>query len=132
MVSGEKKYRVVLVDDDKNFCEFMSISLAQEFDIKCYTDPQESYLAIKENIPDLVLLDIAMPKINGFSLLTYLKKDLQNEAPKIMIITSLEYTDNGNKIDEDYVKNMGADGLIRKEEDLQIVIEKIKKVLASN
>jgi len=132
MVSSEKKYRVVLVDDDKNFCEFMSISLAQEFDIKCYTDPQEAYLAIKEDIPDLVLLDIAMPKINGFSLLTYLKKNLQDKAPKIMIITSLEYTDNGNKIDEEYVKNMGADGLIKKEEDLQIVIEKIKKVLASN
>jgi two-component system response regulator (stage 0 sporulation protein A) len=131
-IDAHNKFRIVLVDDDKNFCEFIGLSLAQEFDIKCYIDPQEAYLAIKEDIPDLVLLDIAMPKLNGFGLLQYLKKDLNEKAPKIIFMTALEYTDDGIKIDEEYVRNLGADGLIRKEEDTKTIIQKIKQFLSNN
>jgi two-component system response regulator (stage 0 sporulation protein A) len=131
-IDAHNKFRVVLVDDDKNFCEFIGLSLAQEFDIKCYNDPYDALSEIKKDIPDLVLLDIAMPKLNGFGLLEYLKKDLNEKAPKIIFMTALEYTDDGIKIDEEYVRNIGADGLIRKEEDTKTIIQKIKQFLSNN
>jgi DNA-binding response OmpR family regulator len=131
-IDAHNKFRVVLVDDDKNFCEFIGLSLAQEFDIKCYNDPYDALSEIKKDIPDLVLLDIAMPKLNGFVLLEYLKKDLNEKAPKIIFMTALEYTDDGIKIDEEYVRNIGADGLIRKEEDTKTIIQKIKQFLSNN
>jgi hypothetical protein len=47
-------------------------------------------------------------------------------------MTALEYTDDGIKIDEEYVRNIGADGLIRKEEDTKTIIQKIKQFLSNN
>lgn len=127
---GENKFKIVLVDDDKSFCEVMNFVLSKEgFDIKCYTDPKVAFSEIKENPPDLILLDIAMPQLNGFEMLVSLKKELKEKTPKIFMITALNYTDNGTKIDEDYVKSIGADGLIKKDENLKESIEKIKKAL---
>jgi DNA-binding response OmpR family regulator len=126
----EKIIKAVIIDDEKSFCELLSFVLKKEgFEIKCYNDPQEALLNIVSDKPDLILLDLTMPILNGFSLLEHLKKDLKEIHPKILIVTNLKYTDSGIPIDENYAQSIGADGLIHKTGDLDEMIKKIKQVI---
>ena len=123
--------KIVIIDDEKFFCEFLSFVLKKEgFDVKCYTDSKEALLNIVSDKPDLILLDLAMPEMNGFSLLEYLKKDLKEIHPKILIVTNLKYTDSGMPIDDNYAKLIGAQGIIHKTGDLDEIVKKIKEVIS--
>jgi DNA-binding response OmpR family regulator len=129
-MANEKAIKIVIIDDEKSFCELLSFVLKKEgFEIKCYNDPQEALLNIVSDKPDLIILDLAMPVLNGFSLLEHLKKDLQEINPKILIVTNLKYTDSGIPIDENYAKSLGVDGLIHKTGDLDEMVKKIKQVI---
>jgi DNA-binding response OmpR family regulator len=129
-MANEKAIKIVIIDDEKSFCELLSFVLKKEgFEIKCYNDPQEALLNIVSDKPDLIILDLAMPVLNGFSLLEHLKKDLQEINPKILIVTNLKYTDSGIPIDENYAKSLGVDGLIHKTGDLDDMVKKIKQVI---
>jgi len=129
-MANEKAIKIVVIDDEKSFCELLSFVLKKEgFDTKCYTDPQEALLNIVSDKPDLIILDLAMPVLNGFSLLEHLKKDLPEIHPKILIVTNLKYTDSGIPIDENYAKSLGVDGLIHKTGDLDEMVKKIKQVI---
>jgi DNA-binding response OmpR family regulator len=129
-MANEKTIKIVIIDDEKSFCELLSFVLKKEgFEIKCYNDPQEALLNIVSDKPDLIILDLAMPVLNGFSLLEHLKKDLQEINPKILIVTNLKYTDSGIPIDENYAKSLGVDGLIHKTGDLDEMVKKIKQVI---
>jgi len=129
-MANEKAIKIVIIDDEKSFCELLSFVLKKEgFEIKCYNDPQEALLNIVSDKPDLIILDLAMPVLNGFSLLEHLKKDLQEIHPKILIVTNLKYTDSGIPIDENYAQSLGVDGLIHKTGDLDEMVKKIKQVI---
>lgn len=130
MANNEKAIKILLIDDEKSFCDIFSFALKKEgFNIEYFTDPKEALLNIVSKKPDLILLDIAMPIINGFSILSQLKKDLKEKQPKIVFLTNLKYSADGSLIDETYAKSLGADGIIHKTEDMDKVIEKIKEFL---
>ena len=123
--------KIVIIDDEKSFCELLSFVLKKEdFDVKCYTDSKDALLNIISDKPDLILLDLAMPEMNGFSLLEHLKKDLKEIHPKILIVTNLKYTDSGMLIDDNYAKLIGAQGIIHKTGDLGEIVKKIKEVIS--
>jgi two-component system alkaline phosphatase synthesis response regulator PhoP len=129
-MANEKAIKIVIIDDDKSFCELLSFVLKKEgFDTKCYTDPQEALLNIVSDKPDLIILDLATSVLNGFAILEHLKKDLQEIHSKISIVTNLKYTDSGIPIDENYAKSLGVDGLIYKTDDLDEMVKKIKQVI---
>ncbi len=123
--------KIVLIDDEKSFSEVICFFLKKEnFDVKCYNDPGEAILNIISDKPDLILLDLSMPNVNGFTVLEHIKKDLINHQYKIIIVTNLKYTDSGIPITEDFVKSIGADELFFKTGDLSELVEKIKKLLS--
>jgi DNA-binding response OmpR family regulator len=129
-MANEKAIKIIIIDDEKSFCELLSFVLKKEgFEVKYYIDPQEALLNIVSDKPNLIILDLAMPVLNGFSLLEHLKKDLQEIHPKILIVTNLKYTDSGIPIDENYTKSLGVDGLIHKTGDLDEMVKKIKQVI---
>jgi len=129
-MAEEKAIKIVIIDDEKSFCELLSFVLKKEgFGVKCYTDPREALLNIVSDKPDLIILDLAMPVLNGFTILEYLKKDLQEIQPKILIVTNVEYTDSGIRLNEDYAKTLGVAGLIQKTGDLDEMVKKIKQII---
>jgi DNA-binding response OmpR family regulator len=129
----DKKIKVILIDDEKSFCELLSFVLKKEgFEVNCYNNSQEALLNIVSEKPDLIILDLDMPVLNGFSLLEHIKKDIKEIHPKILIVTNLKYTDSGIPIDENYVKSLGANGLIHKTGDLDEMIRKIKEIIQLN
>jgi len=130
MTNNSQEKKILVIDDEKSFVEILCFALEKEnFEVEYYTD---SELALK-NISNfknssLILLDLAMPKIDGFELLTMIKNDLNTFVP-IVIMTNLRYTKDGREINENLIKTLGVNGLIKKTADLSEIINQIKKYL---
>ncbi len=123
--------KIVLIDDEKSFVDLLSYILKKEnYEVISFIEPSE----VLKNINllkdvNLILLDLYMPNIDGFNLLSYLKKELNFNTPPIIFITNLKYTEDGQLIDDDFAKNLGVNGVIFKTDDYQKNLEKIKSFL---
>jgi len=127
---ADQKKKIVIIDDEKSFVTILTTALEKAgFEVKGYSDSQEALQNILEEKPDVVLLDILMPGLNGFEVFKHLKQDLKEKAVKILFLTNLEETESGIKIDDNFALSVGADGYIKKTDDLEKMIEKIKGYL---
>ncbi len=85
---SRKKYKILIVDDEPPARELIKNYLSEQNDIKIIGECQDGFeaaKAIQEEKPDIVVLDIQMPKITGFELL-----DLINEGPEIIFATAYD------------------------------------------
>jgi len=117
---------ILLVDDDFTLREMYGERLKTEgFQIIQASDGEEALLMAKKNKPNVILLDIMMPKINGFDVLKQIKADDELKNIPVLILTALI-----QEVDKIQGQKLGADGYIIKSETMPgEVIEKIKKVI---
>ena len=67
---------IALVDDDRNILTSVSMALeAEGYKVNCYADSVEALRAIQTTPPDLAILDIKMPRLDGMELLTRLRRE---------------------------------------------------------
>ena len=113
---------IALVDDDRNILTSVSIALeAEGFRIQTYTDGLSALEAFKAQTPDLAILDIKMPRMDGMELLRRLRQ--KSELPVIFL------TSKDEEIDELFGLKMGADDFIRKPFSQRLLVERVKAVL---
>jgi two-component system response regulator ChvI len=113
---------IALVDDDRNILTSVSMALeAEGYRVECYSDSVEALRAISANPPDIAVLDIKMPRLDGMELLTRLRRD--NDLP-VIFLTSL-----ADETDEALGLRMGADDYITKPFSLRLLTERIRAVL---
>jgi len=120
----EKK--ILIIEDDKFLRELIAQKLLKEsYDIAEAVDGEKGIKAVKEEKPDLVLLDLILPGIDGFEVLAQMKEDpILAEIP-VIILSNL-----GQKDDIERGLKMGAvDYLIKAHFTPGEIIEKIKAVL---
>ncbi len=118
------RYSICIVDDEETIRDSLELVLSEEYDVTCFADA-ESFLSDLENIfPDLILLDIGLPGMNGIDALSVIKKK-QSDIPVIMI-TAFE---DINMV----IKSMkiGAFDFILKPMNPDILELTIKKALSS-
>jgi DNA-binding response OmpR family regulator len=85
---------IVLVEDDEFLAELYATKLKMEhYDITLATDGEKGWKAIKEKKPDLVLLDIILPKMDGFEILGKMKADPELKAIPVILLTNLSQRD---------------------------------------
>ena len=82
-------YSIYIVDDEKTIREGVSMALEADYSVKAFATAESAMDAIKKNIPDLVLLDIGLPGMNGIEALDHIK-DL---SPDILVIMITAYED---------------------------------------
>ena len=106
-----KKPKILIVDDDKFLLNMYSLKFSKnDFMIEAALSGEEAISKIKEGyIPDIILLDIIMPGMDGFDVLNNLKKN--NLAPEAMIIM---LTNQGQLSDIEKAKSYGINGYIIK------------------
>ncbi|XWN30800.1 MAG: response regulator transcription factor [Devosia sp.] len=113
---------IALVDDDRNILTSVSIALESEgFDVETYTDGASGLEGLSVHPPDLAVLDIKMPRMDGLELLRRLRQ--KTDLPVIFL------TSKDDEIDELFGLKMGADDFIRKPFSQRLLVERIKAVL---
>ncbi len=113
---------IALVDDDRNILTSVSIALeAEGYRIQTYTDGASALDGFKVDPPDLAILDIKMPRMDGMELLRRLRQ--KSEIPVIFL------TSKDEEIDELFGLKMGADDFIHKPFSQRLLVERVKAVL---
>jgi len=119
--------KILIVDDDVTLVEMYSERLkAEGFEVEAAPDGVECLLKTKEWKPDLILLDIMMPKKNGFETLEELKSSPETESIPVIMLSALIQGENKTR-----VKSVGAIGYIIKSETMPgEVLEEVKKAIS--
>jgi two-component system, OmpR family, response regulator ChvI len=113
---------IALVDDDRNILTSVSIALQSEgFLTRVYSDGETALKALTENPPDLAVLDIKMPKMDGMELLRRLR---EKSAIPVIFLTSKD-----DELDEALGLAMGADDYIAKPFSQRLLIARLRAVL---
>lgn len=118
--------RILFVEDDDALAGVYLVRLqAEGFDVKRVSDGEQALAAATEYHPDLILLDIMMPKISGFEVLDILRNTRETANVKIVILTALSQSSDKTRAEE-----LGADDYIVKSQVvITDVIARIKRLL---
>lgn len=113
---------IALVDDDRNILTSVSIALqAEGFLTRVYSDGETALKAFAENPPDLAVLDIKMPRMDGLEMLRRLRE--KSQIPVIFL------TSKDDELDEALGLAMGADDYIAKPFSQRLLIARIRAIL---
>src|SRR3974390_1849916 len=113
---------IALVDDDRNILASVSILLeAEGYRTMTYTDGASALDGFKASPPDLTILDIKMPRMDGMETLRRLRQ--KSDMPVIFLTSKVE------EMDELFGLKMGADDFIRKPFSRHLLVERVKAIL---
>jgi two-component system response regulator ChvI len=113
---------ITLVDDDENIVASVSLALESHgHTVKAYFDGASGLAALESDPPDMAILDVKMPRMDGMEVLRRLR---QTTDLPVIILTS-----NDEEIDEILGFNLGADDYIHKPFSQRLLIERVKAVL---
>ena len=116
------QYKILIVDDDDNICELLRLYLEKDgFDTIVANDGEQAVDFAAKYSPDLILLDIMLPKLDGWQVCREIRKT--SETPIIML------TAKGETFDKILGLELGADDYVSKPFDTKEVIASIKAVL---
>jgi len=124
----ETMKKILIVDDEQDIVESIKFVL-EASNYTCYTafDGEEGLRLAKEIVPDLIILDVMMPKINGFKISRLLKFDNKYKNIPILMITA-----RSQEEDKLIGEETGADEYITKPFDLDDVLKTVEKYLGRN
>lgn len=118
------KSKILLVDDEKDIVEFLQYNLIQEgFDVITAFDGVEALEKVKEK-PDLIILDVMMPKKDGYQVCTELREQKEYENIPVIFLTA-----KSSEVDEIKGLNLGADDFIQKPVSPMKIIARVKSNL---
>jgi len=119
-----KKSTILVVDDEDALRTVLSGELTSEgYEVKAAADGDEAISEVEQASFDLVLLDIKMPRMNGFEVLKYIKE--KHSQTKVVMLTG--FADLKNAIES---KKLGADDFVSKPYDLVDLLTTIERVLS--
>lgn len=125
---------ILVVDDEQNFREIFSIELTKAgYKVETSVDGEEGYQKAKELMPDLILMDMEMPHLNGAGAVMKLKADPQTKDIKVIFLTN--YGDPAVEMigaDVHFSKEIGANDYLRKTDDLKEIIQRIVRFINHN
>ncbi|KKR21678.1 MAG: Transcriptional regulatory protein [Candidatus Moranbacteria bacterium GW2011_GWA2_39_41] len=118
--------KILVVEDESALMGAMKeFLLAENFSVVTADDGEEAMMMVKKEKPDLILLDIVLPKKDGFAVLAELKADVEMEKIPVMLLTNLESAD-----DVDRAFSLGVSTyLVKSNYKLEEIVEKIKEML---
>lgn len=126
MVGEERKIKVLIVEDDESLREMYKIRLEYEgFEVLTASNGEEGLAKAVSEQPDIILLDIMMPKISGFDVLDILKSTHSTAKIPVIIMTVLEQESNKVK----GLMQGAEDYLIKSQTMPAEVVDKIRQVL---
>jgi DNA-binding response OmpR family regulator len=125
---AENKYKILIVEDDSFLLNMYATKFEMEgFEVVMAEDGEKGLRLAKKEMPDMILLDILLPKMNGFEVLKALKEDELTKDMKVLLLTNLS-----QRAEVDQGFDLGAvEYLIKAHFMPSEVVAKVKKILAS-
>ena len=122
-----QKPRILLVDDEPSIVKMVGKRLEVEgFDVLVAMDGQDGLAKAQAEQPDLIVLDLMLPKLNGYEVCTMLKQDARYQKIPVVLFTA-----KTQEKDEKLGMECGADAYVRKPFRAQELLEKIRSLIAA-
>ena len=122
MVETKRKTRILVVDDEPQILDMLKCTLEDEgYDVDVAADGKSALVLLPEHKPDLVLLDIRMPDLDGYEVLEFIRE--KSEVPVIMLTGAVDPISVYQSI------NLGADDYVRKPFYTRELLARIKNKL---
>lgn len=127
--------RILVVDDQRDIVETVRFCFVQEgFEVSHAFDGEEALEIARREQPDLIVLDVMLPKENGYQVARYLREDYQEgriaTLPTILLLTARTVSD---KQREDFLQTWsGAEEFMYKPFDLEELVARVKELLGSD
>lgn len=124
--------KILVVDDKADIVETVSFCFTQEgFDVSTAFDGEEALAVARRELPDLIILDVMLPKENGYQVARFLREDWKEgrieKRPKVLLLTARTISDAQR---EDFVQTWsGADEVMYKPFDLDDLVARVKHLL---
>lgn len=120
--------KILIIEDDSFLQKFyLNKLLEQKVEVAVASDGKEGLVRMRDFKPDLVLLDLIMPKMDGFAVLTARLQDESLKKIPVIIFSTL-----GQEKDIENAQKLGANGYINKGSfDFKVMVEKINQVMNS-
>ncbi len=117
-----EKRKVIIADDEPSIRALVSSVLGGDYTVLEASDGEEALDIARSQKPDLVLMDIMMPKLDGIGTCWLLKSDIYTKAIPVIMVSILS-----DQLDQDYSKEMGADDYLTKPFSVQALLDKVKQ-----
>lgn len=123
---SQTKKRILVVDDEKDIVESLTLRFeAAGYEVSPAYDGQEALFKAQNENPDLIVLDLMLPKMDGYHVAKILKFDEEYKHIPIIMLTA-----RGQAQDRQQGFNCGADAYMLKPFDSKVLMEEVKKFLA--
>ena len=120
------QFKVLVVDDEPFICRSLSFVLRKaDYEVIEARNGEEALELIRAEKPDLVFLDVMMPKISGFDVTRAVKADADMRSTRIILLTA-----KGQDSDRQTGTDAGADGYMTKPFSPTKILERAKEMLA--
>ncbi len=103
------KKKIVIADDEQDVRRLVSSMLGEEYIVLHATNGQEAIDAARSNKPDLILMDVMMPMVDGYTACHVIKTDRKTKVIPVVMLTGL-----GHNLNKKLGTQLGADGYITK------------------
>ena len=119
------RHKILVVDDEPFICRSLTFVLRKgDYEVLEARNGEEALAAIREHKPDLVFLDVMMPKINGFQVTQQVRADASLDAVKIILLTA-----KGQECDRDLGKTAGANDYMTKPFSPSKILDRAREML---
>jgi len=122
------KPRILIIEDERSIAEVLAYNLDKEgFDVASAFDGQDGIQQARQFAPDVILLDLMLPVIEGYEVCRVLRGDPKTQGSRILMLTA-----RSEEVDEIVGFNMGADDYVTKPFKIKPLIHRIKALLRRN
>lgn len=117
--------KILLVDDETDLVQLMVVRLqAAGYEVVAAHDGQQALDRVNESKPDLIILDLMLPRLDGYRVCRLLKFDERTKGIPVLIFTA-----RAQEQDMKLAFQCGADAYLTKPFDVQMLLEKLKELL---
>lgn len=118
--------KILIVDDEPNIVMTLEYTFKKSnYEVFIARDGQEALDILKTNFPDVIILDIMMPMVDGFATLEQIRKDANLQHTKVMFLSA-----KNKESDIEKGLALGADAYMTKPFSIKKVIEKVEELLS--
>jgi len=121
------KQKILIADDEPGVRLLVNRLLEEEYIVLEAADGEEAIDITKGQQPALVLMDLMMPKMDGYAACSRIKSDQVTKGIKVVMLTGV-----GHELNRKYAEEMGADGYITKPFTRESLLEEMRRLLVSS